>query len=376
MSKLTLRRLSIAIGLPVMVLLIVAACGGEDATPTPTATATPPPPPTSTSVPPTPTSTPVPTPVPLESYTSLSHGVTLCVPEGWVIDESDPDTLTISHPTGLARVDVTMNTFLAAPTQAQFDEFVSLGILGIQDEFEDFVEISKERTDDPPGLLVIFTFTSNGAEQGGVALYTFNNIRGARAIATTSAAFFGLFAPLFDDAVRCVEVAPNPPGPTPTPGPTPIPTPTPIVTVTPGSYTDPTDGFSLQIPSGWGRLDPGKEEATLRFISPGLVILQVLPVDVPSAISTDAYMDTLREVRYEPLPSYQLVSEDDATVGSLSGLELQFTAATGEEASMNRYLVVVLRQGSQAYVLEAIGPEGDFGSWEAGARELIDSFRP
>ncbi|MEE9198798.1 MAG: hypothetical protein V3U26_03255 [Dehalococcoidia bacterium] len=361
------------------VVLVVASCGGgEEETPTPSPQPTATPGPTATARPtasptPPPTSTPVPTPFSLEPYVGLAHGVNLSVPKGWVIDDTDPDTLAISNPTGLATIQITMNTFLSSVTQAQFDEYVSLQILGLKSEFSDFQEVSREKVDAPPGFRIQFTFTSDGDQMEGVALYTFNDLRGARALASTEASFYDFFAPLFEEAIMSITVAPAPPGPTPTPAPTPIPSPTPFPTVTPGTFTTPL--FSLQIPPGWGILGPGKE-AVVRFIGPGRIIVQVLETTVPTEMSVQVYALALRENRYEPLAVYQLTSQGDIIVGPLIARELQFTAATGPDGAVNRYLVLVMRQGTQAYIVEAIGERPEFDQREAEVRAFVLSFRP
>ena len=311
----------------------------------------------------------------LEPFTNLAHGINLLVPKGWIIDESDPDTLTISNTTWLASIEITVNTFASSLTQTQFDEYVSLRILDLEGEFASFEEVSRRRADTSPGFLIRFTFTREGEEAEALALYTFNTIRGALALATTDADFFDLFASLFEEVLNSITVDPFPPGPTPTPAPTPIPTPTPISTVTPGQYVNPTHGFTLQIPSGWGIWEPGKE-AAFRIIGPGEIIVQVSVAVVPGEMSDSEYSQILRENRYEPLEGYEVISEGEITLGILAARELQFTAATGPDQSINRWLVFDARRGTQAYIIEAIGPQAAFEQNEAEIRGLITSFRP
>ena len=335
--KITVRISWVLIALSILLVVTAASCGEEEtpttspsptmAVPSPSPPPEPYPPPESS---PTPEPTLAPIPFSLEPYTSLAHGVNLSVPRGWVIDESDPDTLTMANPTGLASIEITVNTFLAHPTEAQFDEYVSLGIVRLKQELSSFQEISRDRLTTPPGFLIRFNFTRNGDEAGALALYTYNNLRGALALATTDAAFYDLFASLFEETVVSLRVAPTPPAPTPTPAPTPIPTSTPFPTVTPGAYTDPTHGFTLQIPLGWGILGSGKE-AIARLIGPGEIIVQVLTAKVPVEMSAGVYALVLRENRYEPLAGYSLVSQGDINLGTTTASEVQFTAATGPD---------------------------------------------
>jgi len=148
-----------------------------------------------------------------------------------------------------------------------------------------------------------------------------------------------------------------------------------VATFTPGIYFNNELGFSLQVPSGWGLLEPGKE-AAVRFLGPGGFMVQVLTAQIPATMSADLYALVLMESRYEPLSGYQLVSDGGATVGLLPAREVQFDAATGLDGSINRHLVLVMRVGTQAYIIEAIGPRVDFAARESQVRGFITSFRP
>ena len=324
---------------------------------------------------PTASPTPAPTPLSLETYASFAQGVALSIPKGWTADDTDPGRVTIENPTGLARIEISLNTFTAPLTRAQFDEYVSLQLLQLREEFQSFQEIGRELVDDPPGLLISFFFDEEGEGQAAMVFYTFNNIRGARVLAVTTAAFFDFFSPLLEESITSIRLQPNPPGPIPTPAPVPTPAPTPVATFTPGIYSDTEPDFSLQVPSGWGLLEPGKE-AAVRFLGPGEFIVQVLTAQIPATMSADLYALVLRESRYEPLSGYQLVSDGGATVGLLPAREVQFDAATGLDGSINRHLVLVMRVGTQAYIIEAIGPRDDFAARESQIRGFITSFRP
>ncbi|MFQ5933728.1 MAG: hypothetical protein ACE5KI_03715 [Dehalococcoidia bacterium] len=372
-------------GIPLILCLVLAIAAasctgreGETLTPSPSPTEVLP------EVSPSPTGSPTtapteiiePTPLALEPYLSLAHGVSLSIPQGWVVDDGDPEVLRVSNPAGVADIEIRMNTFLAVLTLAQFDEYVSLGILALRNEFPNFQEISRERLEEPPRLMISFLSESSGIETGVVALYTYNNVRGALALASTDAAVFDLFLPLFEEAVKSLRVQPNPPGPTPTPSPTPIPPPptsTPFPTVTPGVYTDPTYDFTMDLPSGWGILDPGKE-AVVRFIGPGGIIVQVLTAEIPSNMSNQLYALVLQENRYEPLSGYQRGPEENITLGNLGARQLEFTAGTGE--SVDRYLVLVTSRGIRAYIIEAIAPQAAFEALETEIETFVKSFRP
>ena len=366
MRNIKKRFLAVSISLSILLVVAAVACGGGDATPTPTATPdTPEPSPTSV----------VPTPFPVETFTSQVHGITLSIPQGWIIDDSDPDVLTITNPTGLASVEVRLSTFAEPLTEAQFTAFVDGQILILQGELDDFTELSREEVDASLGVLLQFSFTEDGKERRGAALITFNNVRAAVLLAVVDAEFFDFFASLFEDVTASLQVQPTPPGPPPTPGPSPTPSPTPIATVTPGIFTDPSLGFTLDIPSGWGMMDPGKE-AAVRFINSGGVIVQVLNAAIPSGMTVGVYALALQEARYQLLSGYNLLSETDTTVGTLDARELQFTATTGQGQSAQKYLVLVLKRGTQAYILEAIGDPAILDQQEAEVRGLMDSFRP
>lgn len=375
--------------IPILILVIVAAaCGGgegDEETPTPESspTATTPATATSTPVPAatsTPTAVPQPTPTPLEPYTSQVHGITLLIPEGWVTDDSDPDTLTISNPTGIADIEIRFNTFLAEPNQAQFDEFVSLGILSLREEFPGFEEISRERLTGRPGFIIAFKSENFGLETGVVALYTYNNVRGVLALASTEGIFFQNFQALFEQVLKTVSVVGTPPGPTPTPAPTPSPTPTPVATPTPfptiapGLYTNDRFDFDMVVPLGWGMLDSGKE-AEVRFIGPGGVIVQVLTAKLPAGMTNAVYTLVLVENRYEPLTGFTRVSEGDVTHETLAARELRFTARTGLDGATQEYLVLVTKRGIRAYIIEAIGPESAFEDLQTEIEAFVASFR-
>lgn len=79
------------------------------ATPTPSLTPVPSP---------TASPTPAPTPLSLETYASFAHGVALSIPKGWTADDTDPGEVTIENPTGLARIEISLNTFTAPLTRA------------------------------------------------------------------------------------------------------------------------------------------------------------------------------------------------------------------------------------------------------------------
>ena len=361
--------------------LMAAACGSETpATDTPTAEASP----ATATATPTPTAMPTPTlqpaPVSLESYASQVHGVTLRIPEGWIADGSAPDILTISNPTGIADIEIRFSTFLAEPTPAQFDEFVSLGILSLRAEFPGFEERSRERLTDPPGYIITFTSDNFGIETGAVALYTYSGVRGVLAVATTDRIFFQNFESLFEQVLRSVSLAGTPPTPTPTltptPSPTPTPTavPTPIATIAPGRYTNEQFDFTMEVPLGWGVLDPGKE-SEVRFIGPGGVIVQVSTGRIAAGMSNAVYTLVLVENRYEPLTGFNKDSESDVTHGNLAGRELRFTARTGLDGATQEYLVLVTKRGVRAYVIEAIGPESAFEDNGAEIAAFVSSFR-
>ena len=375
--------LRLSVVLLISLSLMAAACGSETpATDTPTVEASPA---TATATPtPTPTATPIPTlqpaPASLESYASQTHGVTLRIPEGWIAGDSAPDILTISNPTGIADIEIRFSTFLAEPTPAQFDEFVSLGILSLRAEFPGFEESSRERLTDPPGYIITFTSDNFGIETGAVALYTYSGVRGVLAVATTDRIFFQNFESLFEQVLRSVSLAGTPPTPTPTltptPPPTPAPTavPTPIATIAPGRYTNERFDFTMEVPLGWGLLDPGKE-SEVRFIGPGGVIVQVSTGRIAAGMSNAVYTLVLVENRYEPLTGFNKDSEGDVTYGNLAGRELRFTARMGLDGATQEYLVLVTKRGVRAYVIEAIGPESAFEDNGAEIAALVSSFR-
>ena len=122
-------------------------------------------------------------------------------------------------------------------------------------------------------------------------------------------------------------------------------------------------------------LDSGKG-MTVKFINQDGVILQVFTTAIPSDMTAEVYSLALQEARYQLLSGYQLVSDTETTAGALTAEELQFTATTGIGHSDQAYLVVVVKQGSQAHVLEAIGAPIVFGQHEEEIRKLIDSFTP
>ena len=363
----------------IVAALIAAACSGDPEEPetptaetsTPTAIATSTPTPTAT---PTPTPTAQPVPASLLPYTSDAHGVTLLAPEGWVTYKGNPDSLTVSNPTGIADIEVRFSTFLAEPTPAQFDEFVSLRILSLQAEVPGFEEVSRERLTDPPGFIIAYT----SDETGTVVLYTYSGARGVEAVATTERVFFSNFRSLFEQVLKSVSVAATPPAPTPTPGPTasptPTPIPTPLSTIAPGRYTNDQFGFTLEVPLGWGLLAPAKEDE-VRFIGPERVIVQVLTGRIAAGMSNADFSQALIESRYEPLAGFNIESEDDVTHGNLAGRELRFTADSGLDGATQKHLVLVTKRGIRAYVIEAIGPESAFEDYEAEIEALVSSFR-
>ncbi len=370
MRKMKERLLAVLASLSIIVIFMAGACGGDNGTSTPT---TPEPTPTPTTEP-TPTSV-APTPFPVDTFTSRAYGLTISIPQGWIVDDSDPRVLTIANPAGLASIEITLSTFDEPLSETQFSAFVDTTILILQGDFDDFEQISREEVVASTDVLLQFTFTEDGKERMGTALFTFDDARAVVLLALVDDEFFDFFEQLFEEITDSLELQSTSTGPTPTPDLPTVPPSTPVATVTPGTFTDPSSGFTLDIPSGWSMMAPGKG-TSIRLTSTEGVTVQVLNAAIPSAMTVEVYALALKEARYGPLPGYGLLSETDTTVGSLNAREVQFTAATGQGRSVEKYLVLVAKRGTQAYILEAIGDPSVLDQQEAEIRGLMGSFRP
>ncbi|MFC1995548.1 ABC transporter substrate-binding protein [Chloroflexota bacterium] len=284
----------------------------------------------------------------VETYTSEQYLYSIPYPNGWVLDESVPERVTMVKP-GLADIGVST---LILPVGVSLDEVYAIVVDNTEKDFPDLRELSRTEVKENGAVVaydVMFTYTDQGTQAKMRLVVSKRGRYGFARWGEAREAVYEQNKPLLDTCLESFEP--------------------PEVAV--GSYTNTTHGFSITLPNGWDGIETGKSMPLLvaeNSVGEPIIYFYVYMDRIYEDTAAEDHALDIAAVWSEE-PGYRIESQRDVTLGEATdGYEVVFTY-TENGYAIKRKVISVIR-GTQAFIAIVYTAASTYD----GARGTIDQL--
>ena len=288
----------------------------------------------------------------VETYNSKEYYYSISYPTGWVLEESEPDDVTMVK-SGVAALGITVNVYPAGTT---LDEHYSIVVDNTKKALPDLKQLSRTEVKENGEVVAYdaeFTFTVQETKRKMRLVVSKRGRYGFARWGEAREAVYEQNKPLLD---ACLESFKPP-----------------VVAV--DLYTNTTHGFSITLPAGWDGLETGERMPVLFIKSPVGEPLIYVYVYVDRIYEETVAKDYALDIAaiWDDEQGYKIVSQSDVTLGEATqGYEVIFTYKE-DGYPIKRKVVSVIR-GTQAFLAIVYTAGSTYDGARATIDRLTDSF--
>lgn len=288
----------------------------------------------------------------VETYDNEIFNYTISYPNGWVLDDSDPNKVSMVK-SGIANLGVSVDIL---PVGTSLDEHYAIVVDNTKSSYPDLRELSRtEVIEDGDAIAydAMFSYTYEGVKFKMRVVVSMMGRYGYAVWASAREAVYELNRPLLE---ACMESFKPP-----------------VVAV--NHYTNNTHGFSITLPGGWDGLETGELMPLLDIESPigePVIHSYVFVNRTYESITTEDNALGIAVIWSEE-PGYRIVSQREVTLGEATqGYEVIFTYQENGY-DIKRKVVSVIR-GTQVFTLLIYTLASTYDSSPSTIDQFTNSF--